>query len=107
LQSGLLPKVRGLASSRSIETCSASSVTSTSSAPTPSAWRITTATVRPASSRLWGMFEIRFAPWFGPITNAFGKPWTWMPCRLRMPSAQCSKSVRPSRPITSKPARRV
>ena len=38
------------------------------------------------------MFEIRFAPWFGPTMKRFGKPSTWMPCRLRMPSAQCSES---------------
>ena len=37
----------------------------------------------------------------------FGKPCTWMPCRLRMPSAQCSESVTPSRPIVSKPERRA
>ena len=51
---------------------------------------MTVAMVWPASVRLCGMFEIRLAPWLGPTTNRFGKPWTWMPCRLRMPSAQCS-----------------
>ncbi len=44
------------------------------------------------------MFEIRLAPWVGPTMNRFGKPCTWMPCRLRMPSAQSSESVTPSRP---------
>jgi len=47
------------------------------------------------------------AAWPGPTTNRFGKPWTWRPCSVCMPSAQCSESVVPSLPTTSKPERRV
>ena len=55
---------------------------------------------------LWGTLEIRFAPCVGCTNSRFGKPWTPMPCSVRIPSAQYCDSV-PSRPVTSKPARRA
>ena len=53
----------------------------------------------PASVRLCGTLEIRFAPCVGCTKKAFGKPCTWMPCLVRMPSAQASDSFSPSRPV--------
>ena len=59
------------------------------------------AIVLPASVRLWGTLEMRLAPWVGCTMNAFGKPCTWVPCLVRMPSAQYSLSFTPSRPVMS------
>ena len=59
------------------------------------------------STRLWGTFEIRAAPWKAWTKKAFGKPRAWIPCRVRMPSAQAAESLSPSRPLMSKPERRV
>ncbi len=56
------------------------------------------AIVEPDSVRLCGTLEIRFAPCAGLTMNAFGKWWAWMPCSDRIPSAQYSDSVMPSRP---------
>ena len=52
------------------------------------------------------LFEISAAAWVACTWKAFGKPWTCMPCIVRMPWAHFSESLRPSRPTMSKPARR-
>ena len=61
----------------------------------------------PDSVKLCGTFEIRLAPWVDWTMKALGNPWMWMPCIVRMPSAQYSDNRNPSRPTTSKPARLV
>ena len=55
---------------------------------------------------LCGTLEIRFAPWVGCTNSRLGNPREWMPCSVRIPSAQYSDSG-PPRPVTWKPARRV
>ena len=93
---------------RRTQSCSASAVTSTSSAPI-----VLGVARRPprSSSRLGEVAASRWRsgspPWAKPTMNRFGKPWTWMPCSARIPSAQCSESVSPSRPIGLEAERRV
>src|SRR5438034_8690868 len=67
-------------SSSSTQWSSASLVTSISLKPFACACRIISAIVFAASVRLCGTLEMRFAPCVGCTKNAFGKPWTWMPC---------------------------
>src|SRR5438067_1369840 len=65
------------------------------------------AIVVPASVKLCGTLATRFAPWEICTMKALGKPCTWMPCFVRIPSAQASDSLTPSRPRTSYPAGEV
>jgi hypothetical protein len=79
-----------------------------STAPNPwsRACLMVTAMVWAESTMLCGTLEIRFAPCVGWTNSRFGKPRAWMPCSVRIPSAQYCDSV-PPRPVTSKPARLV
>lgn len=68
---------------------------------------MTAVMVRADSVRSCGKLNSMFAPWGPCAMKAFGKPCTWMPCRVRMPALQWADSLTPSRPIMSKPARGV